>query len=125
MRVRTVSVADPREFRADIEGLRALAVIAVVAYHCGIVTGGFVGVDVFFVVSGFLITGLLLRDIDRNGRISFARFYGARARRILPAAVLVLIATVVASAAILSPLAMRSVLSDARASALYVVNYRF
>ena len=75
-------------FRPDIEGLRAVAVIGVLLYHAGVpgFPGGFVGVDVFYVISGFLITGLLLREIGSNGRISLTRFYARRMRRLLPAA---------------------------------------
>src|ERR1044071_10263787 len=64
-----------RAFRPDIEGLRGIAVLSVVLFHCGIagVSGGFVGVDVFFVLSGYLITGLLVQESQRNGRISLAR----------------------------------------------------
>jgi len=116
-----------REFRADIEGLRAVAVLAVVLYHAGFpgVTGGFVGVDVFFVISGFLITGLLWRDVSTRGSIRLPRFYAARARRLLPAAATVLIATAAMSCMLLPPLQARGVLGDAIASALYVGNYRF
>lgn len=75
-------------FRLDIEGLRAVAVLAVVAFHAGLpgVGGGYVGVDVFFVISGFLITGILWREVTAAGTIRLGRFYGARARRLLPAA---------------------------------------
>ena len=76
-----------REFRTDIEGLRAVAVLAVVLYHAGVpgLAGGFVGVDVFFVVSGFLITGLLWREVGSAGGVNLGAFYAARARRLLPA----------------------------------------
>lgn len=87
-------------FRPEIEGLRAVAVLLVVANHLGWATGGFVGVDVFFVISGFLITGLLLSEAGRTGRISFVGFYRRRARRILPAALLTLIGTNLAAHAI-------------------------
>jgi peptidoglycan/LPS O-acetylase OafA/YrhL len=121
------TAAPQKRFRPDIEGLRAVAVIAVVLFHAGLpgVGGGFIGVDVFFVVSGFLITGLLWREASSAGTVRLARFYGARARRLLPAAVTVLIATCVASAALLPPLQARSVIGDGIASALYVGNYRF
>jgi peptidoglycan/LPS O-acetylase OafA/YrhL len=114
-------------FRADVEGLRAVAVLAVVAYHAGLgwVGGGFVGVDVFYVVSGFLITGLLWDELRDTGRLRFAAFYARRARRLLPAAALVLVVTVVASSFWLSPLRARVVTGDATAAALYVANYRF
>jgi peptidoglycan/LPS O-acetylase OafA/YrhL len=114
-------------FRVDIEGLRAVAVLAVVLYHAAVpgLPGGFVGVDVFFVVSGFLITGLLWREVVSTGTVRLARFYGARARRLLPAGITVLVVVAVASAWWLPPLQARSVLSDALASAVYAGNYRF
>ncbi|MFM1724614.1 acyltransferase family protein [Rhodococcus sp. PAM 2766] len=114
-------------FRPDIEGLRAVAVLAVVLFHAGVpgIGGGFVGVDVFFVVSGFLITGLLWRDVTATGTVRVARFYGARARRLLPAGTLVLVVTAIGSALILPPLQARDALRDGIASALYVGNYRF
>ena len=114
-------------FRPDIEGLRAVAVIAVVLFHAGVpgVGGGFIGVDVFFVVSGFLITGLLWREARGSGTVRLAGFYAARARRLLPAAVAVLVVTCVAATILLPPLQARSVLGDGVASALYVGNYRF
>ncbi|WP_348525481.1 acyltransferase family protein, partial [Nocardia brasiliensis] len=76
------------QFRPDVEGLRAVAVLAVVAFHAGLggIDGGFVGVDVFFVISGFLITGMLWREVSGTGTIALARFYGGRAPRQLPAA---------------------------------------
>src|SRR3954471_21622511 len=113
-------------FRPDIEGLRAVAVLAVVLFHAGVpgAGGGYVGVDVFFVISGFLITGLLRREIEETGTVRLARFYGARARRLLPAATVVLAATVAGAAWLLPPLQARSVFGDAIAGALYAVNYR-
>lgn len=116
-----------KQFRPDIEGLRAVAVLAVVLFHAGVpgLGGGFIGVDVFFVVSGFLITGLLWREASGSGTVRLASFYAARARRLLPAAALVLVATSVAATALLPPLQARSVLADAIAGALYVGNYRF
>src|SRR5262245_2384484 len=79
--------------RDDIQGLRAVAVLLVVFAHAGVrfLRGGFVGVDVFFVLSGFLITGLLLAGARRQGRVSLRDFYARRAKRILPAAALTLI----------------------------------
>lgn len=117
----------PREFRTDIEGLRAVAVLAVVLFHAEVpgVGGGYVGVDVFFVISGFLITGLLWREASTAGTVRLRRFYGARARRLLPASAAVGVVTAIASAVLLPPLQARSVFGDGIASALYVSNYRF
>ena len=87
--------------------------------------GGFVGVDVFYVISGFLITGLLRRELTATGRIDFVSFYARRARRLLPAALLVIAVTVVASALVLSRLRLPDVAGDAAAAAVYIANYRF
>ncbi len=116
-----------RGFRGDIQGLRAVAVLAVVFYHAHVsfLGGGYVGVDVFFVISGFLITDLLWRELERTGRLSFSSFYGRRTRRLLPAAILVLVVTMVASLRLLPPLELRSVWKDGVATAFYGGNYRF
>ena len=88
-----------RRWRPDVEGLRAVAVVVVVAYHYGIpgFSGGYVGVDVFFVISGFVITGLLVPEHESTGRTSLVDFYARRFRRILPAATLVILSTVLAT----------------------------
>jgi peptidoglycan/LPS O-acetylase OafA/YrhL len=114
-------------FREDIEGLRAVAVLAVVLFHAGVpgVGGGFVGVDVFFVISGFLITGMLWREVSSSGTVRLRRFYGARARRLLPASATVGVLTAIASAVLLPPLQAENVLIDGIANALYVGNYLF
>jgi peptidoglycan/LPS O-acetylase OafA/YrhL len=114
-------------FRPDIEGLRAVAVVAVVLFHADVpgVGGGYVGVDVFFVISGFLITGLLWREVSTTGTLRLRRFYGARARRLLPASATVGVVTAIGSAVLLPPLQVPSVLIDGLWSALYVGNYRF
>ena len=119
--------ASRKGFRPDIEGLRAVAVIAVVLYHAGIpgVTGGFIGVDVFFVISGFLITRLLWREAATTNTVRLGRFYAARARRLLPAAAAVGVITAIGAAIVLPPLQARGVFLDGIASALYVGNYRF
>ena len=84
-----------RGFRPDIQGLRAVAVLVVISDHLfGWPSGGFVGVDVFFVISGFLITGLMVREHERTGRISWIGFYRRRVKRIMPAATVVLLFTV-------------------------------
>ena len=114
-------------FRKDIEGLRAVAVLAVLLFHVGVpyFDGGFVGVDVFYVISGFLITGLLLREGEDSGKVDLVRFYARRMRRLLPAALLVIVVTLVMSALIVSPLRLTEIAGDAAASALYVANFRF
>src|SRR4051794_40754877 len=90
-------------FRPDVQGLRAVAVLAVIVFHARVpfLPGGFIGVDVFFVISGFLISGMLLRESLEKGRIDLRAFYSRRARRILPASTLVLIATTLATVLIL------------------------
>ena len=87
--------------------------------------GGFVGVDVFFVISGFLITGLLWREANSSGTVRLRSFYGARARRLLPASATVGVVTMIMSIVLLPPLQARSVVGDGIASALYVSNYWF
>ncbi|MGO2557944.1 acyltransferase family protein [Brachybacterium sp.] len=114
-------------FRPDVQGLRAIAVGLVVLFHAGVeqLSGGFVGVDVFFVISGFLITTHLLESLAAHGRISFGRFYAKRARRILPASLLVALLTVLAAWAWMPPLLMSEVFRSAVATALYVPNLHF
>jgi peptidoglycan/LPS O-acetylase OafA/YrhL len=114
-------------FRPDIEGLRAVAVLAVVLFHADVpgVGGGYVGVDVFFVISGFLITGLLWREANTTGTVGLRRFYGARARRLLPASATVGVITMVGSVVLLPLLQVKSVIADGVTSALYVGNYWF
>src|SRR3546814_7430644 len=91
--------APAAKLRGDIEGLRAIAVGTVLLYHIGVptVSGGYIGVDIFFVISGFLITALLIREGEKTGRISILSFYARRARRLLPAATVVLIFTAIRS----------------------------
>ncbi len=119
--------SEQKTFRADIEGLRAVAVLAVVLFHASVpgIGGGYVGVDVFFVISGFLITGLLWREVSGTGTVRLRNFYGARARRLLPASAAVGTITMIASAILLPPLLSRSAIGDGIASALYVSNYQF
>jgi peptidoglycan/LPS O-acetylase OafA/YrhL len=119
-------VASPA-FRPDIEGLRGLAILLVVAFHVGApgITGGFVGVDVFFVLSGYLITRLMIDEIERDGRLSFVGFYARRARRLLPAAALVLVATLLLGLAVYSPIELRDLARTAQSVAVYASNFRF
>lgn len=112
--------------RPDIQGLRAVAVTLVVLAHAQVphVTGGFVGVDVFFVISGFVITSSLVRETDRTGTLSLSRFYGRRAVRILPLATLVALVTMAGSWLFASKIRYAEFLHDALASALYFMNVR-
>ena len=119
-------VPRPR-FRADIEGLRAVAVLLVVLYHAGVpgFGGGYVGVDVFFVLSGALITWLLVHEAGETGTVDLRRFYARRARRLLPAVAVVLVATVAAGAVVLAPLEQEGVARSALATAAYLSNVLF
>ena len=118
---------DSATFRADIEGLRAVAVLAVLAYHAdlGPFRGGYVGVDVFFVVSGFLITSRLATELASDGRRALPQFWARRARRLLPAGAVVVVATTVASWWMLDPLAQRDLGHDTIAAGLFVANIVF
>lgn len=122
-----VAPAGHLSYRADIDGLRAVSILLVVAFHAGLarLSGGYVGVDVFFVLSGYLITGLLLKEYDAHGRIRLTEFYARRARRLLPMAAIVLSVTTVAGLWVLPPLSRVELLKDARAAALYVANWRY
>ncbi len=116
-----------RPHRGDIQGLRAAAVLLVALDHAGVgfLHGGFVGVDVFFVLSGFLITGILLSEAHANGSISLVGFYVRRARRILPAAALTLLATEVAAYFLLNFVRAREVVWDSLFAATFSANFRF
>ena len=107
-----------------LDGLRALAIIGVLLYHAGIdwLPGGFLGVDVFFVISGFLITSLVLEEYDRSGRIDFKRFYLGRARRLLPAVVVLLIVVGIAVLFVYQD-ALSAFRQDALATIFYVNNW--
>jgi peptidoglycan/LPS O-acetylase OafA/YrhL len=120
------STGDGSRFRPDIEGLRAVAVALVLLYHAGVrqLRGGFVGVDVFFVISGFLITGLLVRELESSGSVSLARFYARRAKRLLPATAVVLVATTVLAWRFLSITDWGTFGGDVVAAAIYLLNWR-
>jgi peptidoglycan/LPS O-acetylase OafA/YrhL len=112
--------------RPDIEGLRGIAVLLVLVFDAQVppLTGGFVGVDVFFVISGYVITGLLLATMA-GGRISLAEFYARRARRILPSAGVVLVATLALGWLVLPPLRLQDTTRDALAATFWLGNWRF
>jgi peptidoglycan/LPS O-acetylase OafA/YrhL len=115
---------DDRRYRPDVEGMRALAIILVVLFHYGVpwLKGGFIGVDVFFVISGFVITGLLLRERQATGTNSLISFYARRCRRILPAATLVIIATVFVTYFLIGIGPGRVAASDGRWAAVFLAN---
>jgi peptidoglycan/LPS O-acetylase OafA/YrhL len=116
-----------RSFRPDVEGLRALSILLVVIDHAGLpgFQGGYVGVDVFFVISGFVITGLLLREVGRFGRPRFGSFYARRAKRILPAAGLVTVLTVAVTYFWLGFIRGNYVADDSRWVAVFLGNVHF
>lgn len=120
-----VAPGSKAHFRPDIQGLRAIAVVLVLLYHVWpeVMPGGFVGVDVFFVISGYLITSLLKREFEREGRISFADFYSRRMRRLLPAALVVLLAILFGSWVFLPETQWSSTAKEVIAAALYVENW--
>ncbi|MBW6432477.1 acyltransferase [Actinoplanes hulinensis] len=122
---RTASGSHPG-FRPDIEGMRAIAVTLVVLSHAGIswVAGGYVGVDVFFVISGFLITTLLFKELSRTGTISLGNFYARRATRLLPASTVVLLLTVAATWLWMPATRFGSIALDAIYATFYGINWR-
>ena len=115
------------KYRRDIEGLRAIAVIAVLLFHFGVpgMQGGYIGVDVFFVISGFLITSLLIAERSGTGRVSLRDFYARRIRRLLPISAVVLGATAIASATWLEPTRLADLAQDIRHAATFTVNTVF
>jgi peptidoglycan/LPS O-acetylase OafA/YrhL len=116
-----------RKFRPDVQGLRAVAILLVVLFHAGVpgITGGYVGVDVFFVISGFVITGVLLREKASTGRTSILAFYARRARRIIPAATLVIVVTVLAAYALLGAVSGGETAVDGQWASVFLANIHF
>ena len=114
-------------YRPDIDGLRALAIVLVVGYHVGLpgFEGGFIGVDVFFVLSGYLITGLLIREVRESGRISFLDFYVRRIRRLLPALALVVLVTLILGGFVLMPWELERTARSAVATGAFASNIYF
>lgn len=121
-----VTEAPPRTVRADVEGLRGIAILSVVAAHAGVVgfSGGYVGVDVFLVISGFVITGQLLAELERSGRLSLPAFYARRAKRLLPMALLVLLTTAIVGLLLLNSARSQQLLTDVGWSAGYLLAWR-
>ena len=116
-----------KSFRREIQGMRAFGLMLVFMAHAELSfgEGGFVALDTFFVMSGFLITGLLLKEMEKTGGLSLSAFYGRRIRRLLPLACVVLVCVLIASWALYSPVQSDRVSGDVIAASLYVVNWHF
>lgn len=119
-------VAPRQEFRRDIQGLRALAVLLVVGNHADIpgFAGGYIGVDVFFVISGYVITQLLMRESEKSFRAALTDFYSRRIRRIVPAATLTLVLTMLVAWLVLGPRLNPNLPGDVRWASLFAANFR-
>ena len=114
-------------YRPALDGVRALAVYIVVLYHAGVasLSDGFVGVDLFFVLSGFLVSTILFEELADTGRLDLVRFYDRRIRRLLPAAAVVIVASCAVSLILLSTVRRAPLIGDAQAALLYVANWHF
>jgi peptidoglycan/LPS O-acetylase OafA/YrhL len=125
-RAQSLPGAAKTTYRPDLDGLRALAVLSVVLFHADVIyaPGGYVGVDVFFVISGYLITSLLFAELDRTGKIDFLAFWARRTRRLLPLALLVIGVSLAASSVVLSKLQLQSAGQDALFAATYTTNWQ-
>jgi peptidoglycan/LPS O-acetylase OafA/YrhL len=115
------------QYQPALDGLRTLAVYAVVAFHGGLdlFGGGFIGVDLFFVLSGFLVTSVLLDGVEQHGRVRLFRFYARRIKRLLPAAGTCIVLTAAAFVLVAPPAARDNVLGGAQGAFLYVANWQF
>jgi peptidoglycan/LPS O-acetylase OafA/YrhL len=109
----------------QIQGLRAVAALLVTIYHAHLVPGGFIGVDIFYVISGYLITGLIIREIDKTGRLDLNEFYQRRIKRLLPTSVFVLLVTAIVGFFVLPTITRDALGRDLFAAAAYVSNYLF
>lgn len=109
----------------QIQGLRALAALLVTIFHAKLLPGGFIGVDIFYVISGYLITGLILREIEKTGRLDLQEFYQRRIKRLLPTSVFVLFVTATVGYFVLPPITRDALGRDLFAAATYISNYLF
>lgn len=114
-------------YRPQLDGLRCIAVYVVVAFHAGSwkLQGGFIGVDLFFVLSGFLVTNVILTDLATEGHLRLRRFYARRVRRLIPAAAVAVVGTAIAAILISNPFDRSSWSGDATASSLWFANWHF
>jgi len=114
-------------YHPALDGLRALAVYLVLAFHAGLaaVGGGFIGVDLFFVLSGFVVANVLLAELDETGSVRLGRFYARRVRRLLPAALVVVVATSAVFVLVAPAVRRAPLVADAQSALLYVANWRF
>ncbi len=109
----------------QIQGLRALAALLVTIFHARLLPGGFIGVDIFYVISGYLITGLILREIENTGRLDLQTFYQRRIKRLLPTSVFVLFVTAIVGMFVLPVITRDALGRDLFAAAAYISNYLF
>jgi peptidoglycan/LPS O-acetylase OafA/YrhL len=109
----------------QIQGLRALAALLVIVFHARLMPGGFVGVDIFYVISGYLITGLIVREIDKTGHLDLSQFYQRRIKRLLPSSFFVLLVTAIVGLFVLPAITREALGRDLVAAATYVSNYLF
>ena len=109
----------------QIQGLRAVAAILVTVFHARLVPGGFIGVDIFYVISGYLITGLILREIEKTGTLDLRSFYQRRIKRLLPTSVFVLFVTAIFAWILFPPITRDALGRDLFAAATYISNYLF
>lgn len=124
----TTQPVEPKKwFRADINGLRALGILPVVLFHAGItaIPGGFIGVDIFYVISGFLITTILVKELSATGRISFGSFWSKRLRRLVPGLALMVLATLAAGVLFVSTLKWDTLAKEGGSALLYISNIVF
>ncbi len=115
------------KYRPDIDGLRAIAIVAVVLFHADFPAfgGGFIGVDVFYVISGYLITRIIVDEIDETGSFSFIKFYERRVRRLFPALAVMMAVTSVIAFFVLLPVALENYGKSAVAASLFSANFFF
>ena len=120
-------MADRWTYRPELDGLRSVAVYLVVLFHCGVgpFDGGFVGVDLFFVLSGFLVSHVIWAEVDKHGSFRLGWFYARRVRRLLPAAVLVIVATAAVQLLVASAPQREGMLRDGQAALVYLSNWQF